>query len=201
MSIGLANGIISEANTVNRAASSVASNAAQSAKNAAQERSPSRIFARIGEFMSLGLAKGITDEADSVATSAQSIARTAIDSVKEILSGDFSDNEFTITPVIDLSNAGAAANELDNLFYNSGIPLRFGAMNIGAMVDSREIDRTASNKSIAPDLDSIYERMEMLADHMDNMQMVLDTGVLVGATSAKMDSQFGIMTMRRGRGN
>lgn len=201
MSIGLANGIISEADTVNRAASSVASNAAQSSRNAAKERSPSRVFARIGEFMSLGLAKGITDEADSVAASAENIAQTAIDSVKRLLSGDFSDNEFTIKPVIDLSNAQAGANELDNLFYSSSIPLRFGATNIGAMVDSREIDRTASNKSIAPDFDSIYEKMEMLAEHMDNMQMVLDTGVLVGATSAKMDSQFGIMTMRRGRGN
>ena len=201
MSIGMANGIISEAETVNRAASSVASNAAQSAKNASQERSPSKVFAKIGEYMSLGLANGIKAEETSVSDAAEFIAQTAIDSVMDLLGSDLEDAEFTITPVVDLSRAREGANQLDGLFYDSNVPIDFGSARAASMLNIQETDDNASNRSIGPDLDLIFQRMEMLADHLDNMQMVLDTGVLVGATSAKMDSQFGIMTMRRGRGN
>ena len=201
MAIGLANGIVSQSGAVNNAAASVASNAAQSARNAAKERSPSRVFAQIGQYMSLGLANGITSEADAVTESAQEIAQTAIHSVETLLNAGLGSSEFTITPVVDLTNARTGISQLDAMFYNSNIPMNFGSSGMAFSIDSEDIGRTASNKSIGSDLDSIFERIEALADHIDNLQMVLDTGVLVGATSAKMDSQFGIMTMRRGRGN
>lgn len=200
MAIGMANGIISEEQTVYNAASSVASNAAQASRKAADEHSPSKVFAKIGEFMTLGLAKGIEDKEGSVIDSAELIAKSAIDSVKSLTSGGL-DNEFTITPVIDLTNAREGAMQLDSMLSNRSASYQLMTNDINGMLNVREIDQIASNRNASTDLDGIYRRIEALANHLDNLQVVLDSGQLVGATSAKMDSQFGIMAMRRGRGN
>ena len=42
--------------------------------------------------------------------------------------------------------------------------------------------------------------MEALGEAITNMQIILDTGVLVGETSAAMDDQLGVLAMRKGRG-
>lgn len=200
MAIGMANGIISEEQTVYNAASSVASNAASSARSALDEHSPSRVFAKIGEFMSLGMAKGIEDEEGAVRESAELIAKSAIDSVKALSDGGL-DSELTITPVIDLTSARDGAMQLDSLLSNRATSFQLMANDINGLLNIKEVDRIASDKNSAFDADGLYRRIEALADHLDNMQLVLDSGAFVGATSAKMDSQFGIMAMRRGRGN
>ena len=200
MAIGMANGIISEEQTVYRAASSVASNAANASRKALDEHSPSKVFAKIGEFMSLGMAKGIEDKEGSVRESAELIAKSAIDSVKALSDGGL-DNEVTITPVIDLTNAREGAMQLDSMLNNRTASYQLMANDINGMLNVKEVDRNASSRNSAFDTDGLYRRIEALANHLDNLQVVLDSGALVGATSAKMDSQFGVMAMRRGRGN
>lgn len=200
MAIGMANGIISKEQTVYNAASSVASNAAKASKRALDEHSPSRVFAKIGEFMSLGMAKGISDEESSVRESAELIARSAINSVKSLTDSGV-DTEFTITPVIDLTDARTGAMQLDSLLNSQNARYQLFTNGLDSRFNASEIDQIASNKNTNVDLDGVYRRIEDLARHLDNLQVVLDSGQLVGATSAKMDSQFGVMAMRRGRGN
>ena len=50
-------------------------------------------------------------------------------------------------------------------------------------------------------LESIYNKFDKLAERMSNLQVVLDTGEFVGATSSAYDKQFGRMTGRKERGN
>ena len=200
MAIGMANGIISKEQTVYNAASSVASNAAKASKRALDEHSPSRVFAKIGEFMSLGMAKGISDEESSVRESAELIAKSAINSVKSLTDSGI-DTEFTITPVIDLTDARTGAMQLDALLSSQNAHYQLFTNGLDSRFNVSEIDQIASNKNTNVDLDGVYRRIEDLARHLDNLQVVLDSGQLVGATSAKMDSQFGVMAMRRGRGN
>ena len=200
MAIGLANGIVSRSSTVNNAASSVAKNAAQSARNAAKVRSPSRVFAQIGEYMSQGLANGLKDKANEVKESAEFIAKTAINSVQSLADTDFS-NEITITPVLDLSDAQNGISQLDGLLNNRSGSFSLSTNGIDKLLNIDEVDKGASEKNSRINLDALYSRIEALSDHLDNLQIVVDTGALVGATSAKMDGQFGIMSMRRGRGN
>lgn len=200
MAIGMANGIISEEQTVYNAASSVASNAAKASRKAVDEHSPSKVFAKIGEFMSLGMAKGIEDEEGSVRDAAELIAKSAIDSVRALTDNGLND-EFTITPVIDLSNAKEGAMQLDSMLSNRTASYQLMANDINGMLNVKEVDRVANDRVSGFDADGLYRRIEALANHLDNMQLVLDSGALVGATSAKMDNQFGVMAMRRGRGN
>ena len=88
---------------------------------------------------------------------------------------------------------------------NRGLILLFGGINRVAAVQAERYSSyaptSARDNGVVNEIQALSSRIDMLGEAITNMQVVLDTGVLVGATSAKMDSQFGIMSMRRGRGN
>ena len=50
-------------------------------------------------------------------------------------------------------------------------------------------------------MESLQSKIEQLGEAVTNMQLVLDTGALVGGTSARMDNALGDIAMRKGRGN
>lgn len=58
-----------------------------------------------------------------------------------------------------------------------------------------------TDKNIVSKLETLENRIGELNEAISNMQLVLGMGALVGATSAKMDSQLGVLAARRGRGN
>lgn len=47
----------------------------------------------------------------------------------------------------------------------------------------------------------LQTKIKDLGEALSNMKLVLDTGALVGGTSAKIDNELGTLAMRRGRGN
>jgi hypothetical protein len=47
----------------------------------------------------------------------------------------------------------------------------------------------------------LQTKIEQLGEAVTNMKLVLDTGALVGGTSARMDDALGTLAMRKGRGN
>lgn len=71
---GFADGIRSAGWKVGAAASDVAAAAVRAAKSKLAERSPSRVFREIGEFVSIGWAQGIEAEAESVVGAVSGIA-------------------------------------------------------------------------------------------------------------------------------
>lgn len=103
---GFANGIRGGTYQVISAAQYMAYSAKVAAERELDERSPSKIFAGIGKFVSLGFANGITDYAYKAVTASKELANGPIDVVAEALAEmeDNDDLEFTITPIIDLSN-------------------------------------------------------------------------------------------------
>ena len=62
-------------------------------------------------------------------------------------------------------------------------------------------NNSSSSSSILDEMRSLSDHLDELGDAVASMQIVLDTGVLVGATSHQMDNAFGTMQARRGRGN
>lgn len=103
---GFANGIRSGTYRVISAAQYMAYSAKVAAERELDENSPSKIFAGIGKFVSLGFANGITDYAYKAVSASKELASGPIDAVAEALAEmeDNDDLEFTITPIIDLSN-------------------------------------------------------------------------------------------------
>ncbi len=103
---GFANGIRSGTYQVISAAQYIAYSAKVAAERELDEESPSKVFAGIGKFVSLGFANGITDYAHKAVSASKELANGPIDAVAEALAEmeDNDDLEFTITPIIDLSN-------------------------------------------------------------------------------------------------
>ena len=62
------------------------------------------------------------------------------------------------------------------------------------------MSRTDS-REIVSELQKLSKQFEDLSTAVENMQIVLDTGTLVGQTSAKMDAQLGTAAARRERAN
>ena len=126
---GFKSGIKEKAQAVYNAAKDVVEGAIKAAKKALKINSPSKVFIEIGKFTSEGFAVGLDRYASRARSSATDLANSVIDSVRnplsnvsKILDGDINANP-VITPVVDLTNVRAGANQLNGLFANSDVQL------------------------------------------------------------------------------
>lgn len=200
ISIGLANGIYRESSKAVRAANSLASSVQNTVRNVLGVHSPSRVMAEIGGYVSIGLGEGIRSESDYIEESMIVAISPALAAINALADSDFSISP-TIAPVVDLSNVDSAAGSVNGMF---------GKANLGALnrVTAEQAERYSSyapviakDESVVNELQSLSSRMDALGEAITNMQIVLDSGQLVGSTSAKMDARLGVLAARKGRGN
>jgi len=166
------------------------------------EHSPSKIAAEAGAFYIIGLANGIADNAKIPLDAINDTTDPMVEALKRAMTqvATMTDDDFgfspVITPVVDMSNVNSAAGSMNGLF---------GGINRVAAVQAERYSAYAPastrDNSVVNELQSLSSRMDALGETIANMQIVLDTGVLVGATSAKMDRQLGVMAGRKARGN
>lgn len=116
---GIATGIAKGLSSVVDAAVNVARSAWEAAKSFLGIKSPSRLFATLGEYSSKGLAVGLEKFAGVAAKAATNVGQTAKDALfdsfggfTDILDQDI-DMEPTIRPVIDLTDVD---NDMNRLF-------------------------------------------------------------------------------------
>lgn len=200
MIIGFNNGMVAAAPTVYKNARIIANGAANIMRNTLLIRSPSRVFAEIGEYTMLGFAKGIEDSGGEAIDSVVTIGDALITAMQNAMAFA-ADSEYgftpTITPVMDMSNMNSQSSMLRGVV--GSFDMRGAVAN--ANIDGATINNSIQSKDIINEIRQLNERLAIMDENLQNMQLVLDTGTLVGATSAKMDNQFGKMAMRRGRGN
>ena len=171
--------------------------------------SPSRVFRRLAGFIPAGVAEGIEDKTwmaeDSVTILASGVVaamQQAMARVAMIADEDF-DISPRITPVVDMSNLTSAASNAGSLFDTIGTRMR-GSMRVSmdtAQNTASAMKYGSGTDTIVDEIQRLSTRLEQLGDAVTGMQIVLDTGTLVGATSRKMDNAFGVMQARKGRGN
>lgn len=166
------------------------------------EHSPSKLAAEAGAFYIIGLANGIADNAKIPLDAIDDTTDPMVEALKRAMTqvATITDDDFgfspVITPVVDMSNVNSAAGSMNGLF---------GGINRVAAVQAERYSSYAPtstrDNSVVNELQSLSSRMDALGETITNMQIVLDTGVLVGATSAKMDARLGVLAARKGRGN
>lgn len=198
LAVGFVNGIYSRVQDAYNAGFQLASDAEKGTRDAGEIKSPSKVFTKLGEYVGEGFVGGIESQYSQITAAAQGMIDRAVSlasELKERLRAILAenDNEFHITPVMDMDDT----DQLSNLSGTFRAARSIGSYNL----DTATVNASVKSRGYDSELRSLLDQVAKLGDHIDNMQMVLDTGVLVGATSAKMDSQFGVMTMRRGRGN
>lgn len=199
ITIGIANGIIERTYEAVNAMSGLASSIQSTFEVSLAIRSPSRVMANLAKYIPLGIAKGIESEGGAVENSMITVISPMLAALAAYMEQDY-DISPTITPVVDMSNVQFASASLDSMFdktYGSYIDrITASAGNVNA-----SIDYNLQSKEIINEVRSLSGRLDELGHAITNMQIILDTGVMVGQTSAKMDQQLGRMAARKGRGN
>lgn len=165
------------------------------------EHSPSRVFEEIGSYVSLGLAEGISKSANAPVNSILGITddvktgmKTALDTIMNAVDSDMDLNP-TIRPVVDLTDIQTGIDTINNLMPTSRI-------NIGST--SRylptDIATSGGNGDVVSAVNSLKEDVAYLGEAITNMQMVLDTGTMVGAMTPAIDQQLYTRQVYAGRG-
>lgn len=120
---GFADGIRSQISAVQAAAKALAEAASSVPKNVLKIKSPSRVLMAIGEYVSLGFAKGILNKTGEVEDASTVASRSAIGAMQQAISAIsdiVTDEDFefhpTISPVVDLSNVNASADDISRMF-------------------------------------------------------------------------------------
>lgn len=170
--------------------------------------SPSRVFQKLGNFTGLGFVKGLSEYADESYEAGSTVAKYATDglsnamkTVSDYLNGSM-DIQPTIRPVLDLSDVTAGAGMIDRMFYNQRLLALADQTSLAftANAGNNEMKITVDNNGVVQELRSLRSEMAEMTERMARMQVVLDTGVLVGETADMMDSALGQRQSYRGRG-
>ena len=211
---GIANGIRSMASSIRNQAVSAAQGAINAISVTWQIHSPSRVGRNLGMNFDLGIAGGISEYSQVIESESQAVGQNAVDAARRMLVGtdasifDYMDTTPTIRPVLDLSNIRSGIGQMDGMLASDPTlnGRAFGSINVRSNVGQLQFDgaRIAggqTDKDIISELRTLSSKLGELGEAVTNMQLVLDTGTLVGATSAAMDAQLGVLAMRRGRGN
>ena len=210
--MGFANAIAEYTWYAERQASNLAQLAANAAMRALDEHSPSRVTYGIGQYFSEGFANGISayasgavHAADGMAEGAAAGLNNAIGKISAMLDGSI-DTTPTIRPVVDLSSAASGAAALNNLFAMNPSMSSFGGsialQNVGELrLDDGRMSRGTDNQNVVDAITRLESRFNHLSEAVSHMQIVLDSGTLVGETRAQMDQQLGFTAAMRERGN
>ena len=210
--MGFANAIAEYTWYAERQASNMAQLAANAAMRALDEHSPSRVTYGIGQYFSEGFANGISayasgavHAADGMAEGAAAGLNNAIGKISAMLDGSI-DTTPTIRPVVDLSSAASGAAALNSLFAMNPSMSSFGGsialQNVGELrLDDGRMSRGTDNQNVVDAITRLESRFNHLSEAVSHMQIVLDSGTLVGETRAQMDQQLGFTAAMRERGN
>lgn len=200
---GTAEGITKTAYKVTDAMNEVAMLANGAFVGPMKIESPSKVFFENGAFLLKGLANGILanlglveDASGQMGTTIMSAFGPSLDYVSKVASGEL-EYDPTIRPVLDASSIGRSAGSINSMFRNQNVSLSGFSGQLAA--DIGQLD--SRNSDVVEELRALREEMSIMGEEISNMQVVMDTGALVGATAGPMDKALGQRAVRFGRGN
>lgn len=205
---GIKKGVEEEKPSLLDALTQMALEGVEAVRAAWDEHSPSRVFQKLGNFAGLGLVNGLSEYADksydagaNVADSAKNGLSNAMRSISDYLTGDF-DMQPTIRPVLDLTNVAQGAGQLDGLFNSSRLMSLANQTSFAfsANAGDREMTVKVDNDGVIEELRVLRGEMAEMTARLERMQIVLDTGTLVGQMADPMDAALGQKQALRGRG-
>ena len=171
--------------------------------------SPSKITTQFGIWTGEGLGNGMLKSIAYVNSSASKLGDEAIDVIKETVGrisdaiDDDIDTQPTIRPVLDLSEIQNGVSDINSLVngssYNIGLVSSRMASGIG-FSSSNDVQSIYNDSKVVEAINSLESRLDSVATRMENLQVVLDTGTLVGETAPIMNDEFGNMDVLSQRG-
>lgn len=170
---GLKNGLNSGKSSVSSTAKAVAEAAYKAAKAALGIKSPSRMFAKLGEYTDAGFVKGLESGERDIYNTATDIMGKTIKDIYAALNSDV-ETQPTIRPVMDLTDIQNGANEIGNIMNGYSIAGSLKLANATA---------NAMNRSTSYANDSTLNAINKLQDTLSNM---------LGKPSIEQNNNFNI---------
>ena len=125
---GFAKGINNHVYLATNAGSNIGKKALEAAQKSIDSHSPSKETYKLGTFFGVGFANGISEYANKVYAQAYSVGdkariglSRAIIGISNIMEEGIDDNDFTITPVLDLSEVQSGAAAIGGMFTNPSV--------------------------------------------------------------------------------
>ena len=193
----------------------VAINAVNAVKDVLEIHSPSRVFAELGMFMDEGIVVGLTKYSYRVSQASENVGResisaisSSISKISDVINSDM-DVEPTITPVIDLTNIRNGIGMINGAFganHSMSLGMAIAANNqngnsyqselFGKMRDMAE----KANDKLTSAIDSLRSDFNDMTSKLERMQVVLDSGALVGEIAPDIDNALGGLAKMNRRG-
>ena len=165
--------------------------------------SPSKKYYQNALYSILGITNAINQNEDMATSAMAGLASSMVSSfgsglsyVGKVASGELAYDP-TIRPVLDTSRVSLGASSINGMFNRQSISLSGFSGRLAA--DIGQLD--SRNSDVVGELQALREEMAYMTEEMTNMQMVVDSGALVGAIAPGMDRSLGRMTKFKGRGN
>lgn len=172
-------------------------------KKGIDSNSPSKKFYQSGLWCILGFQQAIKDNTYLATGQMSSLGSSMVDAIGEpldyvskIASGDL-EYDPRIRPVMDLSNIGRTAGDVSSMFANQNVTLS----GITGQIAYDMTNLNGSNAAVVSEIQALREDMDYMTDELSNMQIVMDTGALVGSTIGAYDQAFGRRAIYGERGN
>ena len=184
-------------------------------QNVADMHSPSRVFAKMGRYMDEGLVVGLKQYSNRVVDVSADVGREAIDSMSNAISGIGSivngdiDIAPTIRPVMDMSDFRSGLNYMDTALTADrsmllGVTAAANQNRTNSYIDelaSKLSDANIqSNNKITSAIEGLKSEFAGLVDKVTKLQVVMDTGTLVGAIGPDIDRELGGLSNMTRRG-
>ncbi len=172
------------------------------------EHSPSRVTYRFGQYVVIGFANGIRAAGGEAINAADEFGEGTLDSMRNAVSSitnlieNGMDSDPTIRPVLDLSNVSAGVNDLNSMINSDrSIALAASASYGANSVFSRNQNGLiVNNRDVVRSISDLRSDMHEMANAIRELQIVMDTGTLVGSIVEPMDQAFGRLRVRNERG-
>ena len=213
---GFAEGLTDERalEEVRRGGSRLGNEAYESARRSLDEHSPSRKMMEVGSFAGEGFVLGFLEWAKAASNAGGNIGESAQDGLKEALNNlgkeIQNDDELispVITPILDLTdiekNASAISGLLNTdktvtLAAGAGLSFAGGINNLLSNIQASIPDNT--NDDVVLAINGLRDDLNVLSARVNNLQVVMDTGELVGVITDPIDSQLGWNSVLAERG-
>lgn len=212
---GLNNGIESKAQAILAKVRLLATQIASAFANVLAIRSPSRVMAELGEYTMEGLSVGMKEGSSNVESVTEQTANDILNQMKEqiaaITNGWSEDNAYqpVIRPVFDMEGIQTGYNDIQSWFANAqGLNL---SGNLTRLTPTTTDDSSSNqqiidainninNDDVVREINNLRDDISNLQTAMTNMQVVMNTGALVGQLVEPMDRALGSKALIKNRG-
>lgn len=203
---GIITGVKSKQSDLNQAMAELASASVTATNETLGIHSPSRVFAETGKYIILGLINGINSAGSSLKNTMTNISDSTI-STMDILFNKLDDamtsDAFSpmISPVLNMDSLSSEMSSFNSSFSKQAVKLNGLNGDITANIaDTMDGFVQNDNSDIVNELYALRGDVNYLNESISNMQVVMDSGELVGSISGKMNNTLGKRTLLTKRG-